>query len=66
MVKMAQTVVAVGDGLTNIYPTRDPKIGFHTLPVEFTFFGDELYIRATRPEQLPKCGPDSNNRGPQV
>jgi hypothetical protein len=46
IVKMAQIVAVVGDGHTNIYPARDPKIGFHTLPVEFSFFGDELYIRA--------------------
>jgi len=56
IVKMAQIVAAVGDGHTNIYPTRDPKIGFHTLPVEFTFFGDELYIRATEPEQRSLLG----------
>ena len=46
IVEMARIVAAVGDGHTNIYPTRDPKIGFHTLPVAFTFFGDELYVRA--------------------
>ena len=56
IVKMAQIVAAVDDGHTNIYPTRDPKIGFHTLPVEFTFFGDELYIRATQPEQRSLLG----------
>lgn len=56
IVKMAQIVAAVGDGHTNIYPTRDPKIGFHTLPVEFTFFGDELYVRATQPEQRSLLG----------
>src|SRR5712672_1967423 len=56
IVKMAQIVAAVGDGHTNIYPTRDPKIDFHTLPVEFTFFGDELYIRATQPEQRSLLG----------
>jgi hypothetical protein len=56
IVRMAQTVAAVGDGHTNIYPTRDPKIGFHTLPVEFTFFGDELFIRATQPEQRSLLG----------
>src|SRR5215831_4055998 len=56
IVKMGQIVAAVADGHTNIYPTRDPKIGFHTLPVEFTFFGDELYIRATQPEQRPLLG----------
>ena len=56
IIRMAQIVAAVGDGHTNIYPTRDPKIGFHTLPVEFTFFGDGLYIRATRPEQRSLLG----------
>lgn len=50
IVGMAKIVAAVGDGHTNIYPTRDPKIGFHTLPVEFTFFGDELYIHAAQQE----------------
>jgi hypothetical protein len=56
IVKMAKIVAAVGDGHTNIYPTRDPTIGFHRLPVEFTFFGDELYIRATQPEQRSLLG----------
>lgn len=41
IVEMARIVAAVGDGHTDIYPTRDPKVGFHTLPVAFTFFGDE-------------------------
>jgi hypothetical protein len=56
VVRMAQIVAAVGDSHTNIYPTRDPKIGFHTLPVEFTFFDDELHIRATQPEQRSLLG----------
>lgn len=56
IVKMAQIVAAVGDGHTNIYPTRDPKIAFHTLPVELTFFGDDLYVRATQPEQRSLLG----------
>ena len=56
IVEMAKIVAAVGDGHTNIYPTRDPKIGFHTLPVEFTFFGDQLYIRATRDQQRSLLG----------
>jgi hypothetical protein len=51
VVEMAKIVAAVGDGHTNIYPTRDPKIGFHTLPVAFTFFEDQLYVRAVREEQ---------------
>lgn len=56
IVEMAKIVAAVGDGHTNIYPTRDSKIGFHTLPVEFTFFGDQLYIRATEQEQRSLLG----------
>ena len=48
IVEMARIVAAVGDGHTNIYPTRDRRIGFHALPVVLTFFGDDLYIRAAR------------------
>jgi hypothetical protein len=56
IVRMSQIVAAVGDGHTNVYPTRDPEIGFHALPVEFTFFADGLYIRATRLEQQSLLG----------
>lgn len=56
IVEMAKIVAAIGDGHTNIYPTRDPKIGFRTLPVEFTFFGDQLYIRASQNEQRSLLG----------
>src|SRR5712671_2180140 len=56
IVEMARIVAAVGDGHTNIYPTRDPEIGFHTLPVEFTFFGDKLYIRAVQQDQQSLLG----------
>jgi hypothetical protein len=56
IVEMAKIVAAVGDGHTNIYPTRDPKIGFHTLPVTFTFFSDELYVRAAHDSQRPLVG----------
>lgn len=56
IVEMAKIVAAVGDGHTNIYPTRDPKIGFHTLPVAFSFFGNELYIRAAHESQRPLAG----------
>jgi hypothetical protein len=56
IVGMARIVAAVGDGHTNIYPTRDPKIGFRTLPVIFTYFGDQLYVRAVRPEQRGLLG----------
>ena len=56
IVRMAQIVASVGDGHTNIYPTRDPKIGFRTLPVEFTYFGGQLYIRAATQEQRSLIG----------
>lgn len=56
IVELARIVAAVGDGHTNIYPTRDPKIGFHTLPVTFTFFGTQLYVRAVQEAQRPLLG----------
>src|SRR5882762_756921 len=56
IVEMAKIVAAVGDGHTNIYPTRDPKIAFRTLPVAFTFFGDDLYIRAAHESQRSLVG----------
>ena len=56
IVEMAKIVAAVGDGHTNIYPTRDAKIGFHSLPVALTFFGDELYVRAAQESQRALLG----------
>ncbi len=56
IVGMAKIVAAVGDGHTNIYPTRDPRIGFHTLPVAFTFFGNQLYVRMVREAQRSLLG----------
>ena len=56
IVEMAKIVAAVGDGHTNIYPTRDAKIGFHTLPLALTFFGDELYVRAAHESQRSLVG----------
>src|SRR5579864_7582658 len=56
IVGMAQIVAAVGDGHTNIYPTRDPQVGFHSLPVAFTFFGHELYIRSVAETQRSILG----------
>jgi hypothetical protein len=53
IVEMAKIVASVHDGHTNIYPTRDPKIAFHTLPVAFTFFGEELYVRAPQASGRP-------------
>jgi hypothetical protein len=56
IVEMAKIVAAVGDGHTNIYPTRDSKIGFHTLPVAFTFFNGELYVRSAHDSQRDLLG----------
>lgn len=56
IVALAQLTASVGDGHTNIYPTRDPAIGFHTLPVTFTWFGPELRIRAVHESQSGLLG----------
>src|SRR5438309_4912430 len=41
IVEMSKIVAAVGNGHTNIYPTRDAELGFHTLTVTFTFLDSE-------------------------
>lgn len=56
IVEMAKIVAAVGDGHTNIYPTRDAKVGFHALPLALTFFGDDLYVRAAHESQRTLVG----------
>ncbi|HEX8265666.1 MAG TPA: tetratricopeptide repeat protein [Pyrinomonadaceae bacterium] len=46
IVEMQRIAAMVGDGHTNVYPTRDAKIGFRQLPVKMYFFKDGLFIRA--------------------
>ncbi len=46
IVAIARIVAMVGDGHTNIAPTRDPKIGFRAYPVRLFLFQDGLYVRA--------------------
>ena len=46
IVEMMKIVAMVGDGHSNIYPTRDEKIGFHSLPIKLYLFKDGLFIRA--------------------
>lgn len=46
IVEMQRIVAMIGDGHTNIYPTRDPKIGFHAFPVKMYFFQDGLFVRS--------------------
>ena len=39
-------VASVRDGHTGVAPTRDPKIGFHALPIRLYQFEDGLFVRA--------------------
>ncbi|MEO8033011.1 MAG: hypothetical protein ABI837_01155 [Acidobacteriota bacterium] len=56
IVEMMRLAARVGDGHTNISPTRDAKIGFHTLPVRMYFFDDGLFIRAAARDQAGLAG----------
>jgi tetratricopeptide (TPR) repeat protein len=56
IVEMARIVAMVGDGHTNIAPTRDPKIGFHSLPIKLYLFKDGLFIRAATREHAALVG----------
>src|SRR5438876_7158882 len=56
IVEMAKIVAAVGDGHTNIYPTRDSKIGFHTLPVSYAVFCLKKKIRAAHESHRELAG----------
>jgi tetratricopeptide (TPR) repeat protein len=56
IVEMARIVAMVGDGHTNLYPTRDPKVGFRALPVKLYFFKDGLFVRAAEKEQAALVG----------
>jgi tetratricopeptide (TPR) repeat protein len=56
IVELARIVAMVGDGHTNISPTRDPKIGFHILPIKPYFFDDSLYVRAATKEYANLIG----------
>ena len=46
IVEMARIAAMVGDGHTNVAPTRDPKIGFRSLPIKLYLFKDGLFVRA--------------------
>ena len=56
IVELARIVALVGDGHTNVSPTRDPKIGFHTYPVKLYFFKDGLFVRSTSRDQADLVG----------
>jgi tetratricopeptide (TPR) repeat protein len=46
IVELARIAAGVGDGHTNVAPTRDPKVGFHTLPLKLYLFKDGPFVRA--------------------
>jgi hypothetical protein len=56
IVAMARIAAMVGDGHTNIAPTRDPKVGFRAYPVKLTLFKDGLYVRAATREHTDLVG----------
>jgi hypothetical protein len=60
---MARIVAMVGDGHTNIYPTRDTKIGFRALPVKLYLFKDGLFVRAAERDQTNLVGARINKIG---
>ncbi|HEX7175303.1 MAG TPA: hypothetical protein VF240_08605 [Pyrinomonadaceae bacterium] len=56
IVEMMRVVASVGDGHTNIAPTRDPKVGFRALPVKLYLFKDGLFVRAATHEHAGLVG----------
>jgi len=56
IVAMARIAAMIGDGHTNIAPTRDPKIGFRTYPLKLYFFSDGLYVRSAIREHASLVG----------
>src|SRR5205085_10854469 len=56
IIEMARIVAMVGDGHTNIAPTRDPRIGFRTYPIKLYFFKDGLFVRAATREHVAIVG----------
>jgi hypothetical protein len=56
IVEMARIAAMIGDGHTNIAPTRDQKIGFRALPVKLYFFKDGLFVRAAQNEYANLVG----------
>ena len=56
IVRMARIAALVGDGHTNIAPTRDPKIGFRTLPLKLYSFRDGWFVRSATRSQTALVG----------
>jgi tetratricopeptide (TPR) repeat protein len=56
IIEMARIAAMVGDGHTNVYPTRDAKIGFRQFPIKLYFFEDGLFVRAATVENANLVG----------
>ena len=56
IVELARIAALVQDGHTNVAPTRDPQIGFTTLPVKLYFFKDGLFVRAAHQSHAKLAG----------
>lgn len=56
IVEMARIAALVGDGHTNVAPTRDPRVGFRSLPVRLYLFEDGLFVRAAAREHADLVG----------
>lgn len=56
IVEMARIAAMVGDGHTNVAPTRDPQIGFRAFPLALYFFEDGLYVRAAQQQYRDLVG----------
>lgn len=50
IIEMARITASIGDGHTNIAPTRDPKICFRSYPVKLYYFSHGLYVRSADQE----------------
>ena len=56
IVEMARIAAMVGDGHTNVAPTRDPKIAFRAYPLRLYLFDDGLAVRAASREHAAAVG----------
>lgn len=64
IVEMAKIVALVGDGHTNLAPTRDPKIGFRILPLKLYWFTDGWFIRSASRSRADLVGAKIVRIGP--
>ncbi len=48
ILSMMRLLAKVKDGHTVLYPPYQGKYAFHSLPLEFYFFGEDLYVRAAQ------------------